>query len=229
MDTNSSSEVPLIDSAKKGDARWIVVTPATSTKIAMPGFWEIGRGGAQTPMTFATPREAWKQIAENQITELYDFIDNDSLPEDAVPKFQPAEVVCPCIVHPDGSITTDSHGLLFNGVPADWDVDSHAEQAAKWLSPSWNTGDVVISYKEFARDFIEAILGVDPDFLYATDGTDLNSFLGAGQTEADFINHARRRYGLGSDFECAGMSLFDLLRKIYELKAGTSADSAPNS
>jgi hypothetical protein len=229
MGSNSTSQGTIIDSAKKESAGWIIVTPATISKIAMPRYWEVGEGGTQTPVTYATQREAWKQIVENQISDLYEFIENEHLAEDAVPKFQPDDLVCPCIVNPNGSITTDSHGLLFNGVPADWDVDGDAEQAAKWLSSTWNTGDVVISSKEFSRDFIQRILGVDPDFLYATEGTDLNSFLGEGETETDLIDNARRRYGLGSDFKGAFLPLFDLLRKIYELKTGTSADSVSNS
>ena len=60
-----------------------------------------------------------------------------------------------------------------------------------------------ISYKEFARYFIQRNFGVDPDFLYATAAIDLNSILGEGETETDFINNARRRYGLGSNFKGA--------------------------
>jgi len=208
---------------------WIIITPISGTKDAVVGYWEVGGGGKQTPMTYATQREAWKQIVEDQIWRFEEFIEDDRLPDGKVPEFLPKNTVCPCTLNPDGSITTESYGLLFDGIPRESDFSITMAKDLKWRAPLWNTDEVSIGYQEFSRDFVESVLDVDPDYLYATEGTDLLSFLGQGETEDDYIKKARARYGLAEDFEGAGLALFVLLRKIYEMKTGAFASPGNNA
>ncbi len=198
----------------------MIVSPISGTNDAVVDYWEIGSAGKQTPMIFTTQRKAWKQIVEDQIWKLQEFMEDETLPDGKVPEFQPENTVCTCTIHPDGSISTESYGLVFDGVPFESDAPTAMAEDRKWRASRWNTEEVSIGYKEFSRDFVKSVLDIDPDYLYATEGTDLQSFLGQGEMEEDYIKKARVRYGLAEDFEGAGLTLFVLLRKIFELKTG---------
>ena len=202
---------------------WLIVSPISGTQDAVIGYWEVGEGGKQTPLTYDTQREAWRQIVEDQIWKLQEFMENEGLADERVPEFQPENTVCSCTIHPDGSITSESYGLLFDGVPLESDFSKTLAKGRKWLAPRWDTEKVSIGYNEFSRDFVQSVLDINPDFLYATEDTDLVSFLGQGETEEDYIGKARERYGLAEDFEGSGLTLFVLLQKIYELKTAPVA------
>ena len=139
---------------------WIIITPISSTKDAVVGYWEVGGGGKQTPMTYATQREAWKQIVEDQIWRFEEFIKDDRLPDGKVPEFLPKNTVCPCTLNPDRSITTESHGLLFDGIPRESDFSITMAEDLKWRAPLWNTDEVSFGHQEFSRDFVESVLDV---------------------------------------------------------------------
>lgn len=89
--------------------RWIVVTP-TVCQGDIPAYW----GEGDEPITYATEREAWKEIADTQIMKLNEFIDDETSDPDEVPEFEPEDYVIDCDVHPDGVITTGHHGVLFD-------------------------------------------------------------------------------------------------------------------
>jgi hypothetical protein len=89
--------------------RWIIVTP-TLCQGDVPAYW----GEGDEPITYATEREAWKEVADTQIMMLQNFIDDETLDPDEVPEFEPEDYVCECTVHPDGSITTETHDPLFD-------------------------------------------------------------------------------------------------------------------
>jgi len=77
--------------------RWITLINGT------PSTWESGDGNDR-PVTYATEREAWKDLADFQIMRLQDFIDDDTRDDDEVPEFEPEDYVVPCTVYPDGHI-----------------------------------------------------------------------------------------------------------------------------
>ena len=89
--------------------RWIIVTP-TVCQGDIPAYWDEG----DEPITYATEREAWKEVADTQIMKLNEFIDDETRDHDEVPEFQPEDYVIPCDVHSDGAITTEDHGVLFD-------------------------------------------------------------------------------------------------------------------
>lgn len=86
--------------------RWIVVTP-TICQGDVPAYWEDSE-----PVTYATEREAWKEIADTQIMKLQAFIEDGD--DNEVPDFTPEDYVVACDVLPDGAITTSDHGVLFD-------------------------------------------------------------------------------------------------------------------
>lgn len=87
---------------------WIIVTP-TICQGDVPAYW----GEGDKPITYATEREAWKEVADTQIMMLQNFIDDEDCDEDEVPEFEVEDYVIACNVHPDGVITTD-HGVFFD-------------------------------------------------------------------------------------------------------------------
>ena len=89
--------------------RWIVVTP-TICQGDVPAYW----GEGDEPVTYATEREAWKEVADTQIMKLNEFIDDETRDLDEVPEFEPEDYVIECDVHPDGVIATGPHGVLFD-------------------------------------------------------------------------------------------------------------------
>jgi len=89
--------------------RWVVVTP-TVCQGDIPAYW----GEGDEPITYATEREAWKEVADTQIMKLNEFIDDETRDSDEMPEFEPEDYVINCDVHPDGTITTGHHGILFD-------------------------------------------------------------------------------------------------------------------
>ena len=102
---------------KTSTPRWIIITP-TACEGDVPAYWEsVDR--LRIPVTYPTLREAYKEIADTQIMKLQEFIDNEDLEDDEVPEFEPEDYILPCDVYPDGVITTDPHGIFYDGVPKD--------------------------------------------------------------------------------------------------------------
>jgi len=93
--------------------RWIIIAP-TACEGDIPAYWEENDEGLRVPVTYASLREAYKEIADTQIMKLQEFIDNEDLPEDEVPEFEPEDYVLPCDVYADGVITTDPHGNFYD-------------------------------------------------------------------------------------------------------------------
>jgi hypothetical protein len=89
--------------------RWIIVTP-TICQGDIPAYWDED----DKPVTYATQREAWKEIADTQIMKLQEFIDDETRDDDEVPEFEPEDYIIPCDVHPDGVIATETHGVFFD-------------------------------------------------------------------------------------------------------------------
>jgi hypothetical protein len=89
--------------------RWIIVTP-TVCQGDVPAYWD----GDDKPVTYATQREAWKEIADTQIMKLQEFIDDDTRDDDEVPEFEPEDYVTDCCIYPDGVIATETHGVFFD-------------------------------------------------------------------------------------------------------------------
>jgi hypothetical protein len=93
-------------------SRWIVVTP-TMCQGDIPAYWDAHNN----PVTYATKRDAWREVAETQIMKLVAFKKETysrSGDPDEVPDFTPEDYVIPCDVHSDGVITTEDHGVLFD-------------------------------------------------------------------------------------------------------------------
>lgn len=89
--------------------RWIIVTP-TVCQGDIPAYWDE----TEKPVTYATQREAWKEVADTQIMKLQEFIDDETRDNDEVPEFEPEDYVTPCCIHPDGVITTEHHGTFYD-------------------------------------------------------------------------------------------------------------------
>jgi hypothetical protein len=83
--------------------RFIVLTE-TMCDGTIPAFWESNGKDSDRPLTYATAREAWKEIADFQIMRLQSFIDDDTRDPDETPEFEPEEYVLPCEVYIDGHI-----------------------------------------------------------------------------------------------------------------------------
>lgn len=83
--------------------QWIIVTP-TMCQGDVPAYWDE----TNKPVTYATEREAWKEVADTQTMKLREFIDNE------VPEFEPEDYIIACKVHPNGVITTEAHGVFFD-------------------------------------------------------------------------------------------------------------------
>lgn len=75
--------------------RWIIVTP-TVCQGDVPAYWDEDN----KPVTYATAREAWKEIADTQIMKLQEF--------------EPEDYVIDCCIYPDGVIATETHGVFFD-------------------------------------------------------------------------------------------------------------------
>ena len=91
--------------------RFIVLTETLSTGL-IPAYWEsTGNDPDHRPITFATARDAWKEVADFQIMRLQAFIDDDTRDPDETPEFDPEDFVFPCKVYPDGRIE-DSDGTI---------------------------------------------------------------------------------------------------------------------
>jgi hypothetical protein len=88
--------------------RWIVVTP-TLCQGDVPAYWD----GDDKPLTYATEREAWKEVADTQIMKLQEFIEDESRNPDEEPEFEPEDYVIECNVYSNGVITT-TQGVLFD-------------------------------------------------------------------------------------------------------------------
>jgi hypothetical protein len=103
--------------------RWIVITP-TICQGDVPAYWEEGdrKTDPRRPVTYPTEREAWKEVADTQIMKLQAFLDDEDLPDDEVPEFEPEDYICPCTIDTDGAITTEAHGVLYDpNNPKTWD------------------------------------------------------------------------------------------------------------
>jgi hypothetical protein len=83
--------------------RFIALTETMCDGV-IPEFWEHTKDTPDRPITFATQREAWKEIADFQIMRLQDFIDDDTRDDDEMPEFEPDGWVVPCTLYPDGRI-----------------------------------------------------------------------------------------------------------------------------
>lgn len=98
---------PLAESEVQAIPRWIIITPCQGD---VPAYWDEH----DNPITYATEREAWKEVADTQIMKLREFIDDETRDPDEVPEFEPEDYVIPCDLYPDGVITTDRHGTFYD-------------------------------------------------------------------------------------------------------------------
>lgn len=104
---------PLAESEVQAVRRWIIVTP-TMCQGDVPAYWDENDEGDNKPVTYATEREAWKEVADTQIMKLREFIDDETRDPAEVPEFETEDYVIPCDLYPDGVITTDRHGTFYD-------------------------------------------------------------------------------------------------------------------
>lgn len=95
--------------------------------------------GRQAPVVYATEEEAQREIADNQITRLQEFLDGQRDFEDAMTV---EEYIVPVCVHPNGDITElEGHRILWQSQPPEPGKCSAAPRRALAApSPSPSSG-----------------------------------------------------------------------------------------
>lgn len=96
--------------------RWIIVVH-TLCMGDQPAWWDIHEdqtespGYSSRPLTYATEREAWKEIADDYMTKLSEFLEDES--QESFDLSSDYSVMA-CTVHEDGVITTEDHGKFYD-------------------------------------------------------------------------------------------------------------------
>jgi hypothetical protein len=94
---------------KKDEDRWIILINTLCDGL-VPYEWESAKGQPDRPVTYATAREAQKEIADTIREYMRQFINDEREEMDLCEECQ----IFPCTVSHDGVITTEEDGVVFS-------------------------------------------------------------------------------------------------------------------
>jgi len=95
--------------------RFIIITPTIFTGD-IPAYFEAEEDGPDIPCTYATEREAAIEMLEDKIASLESQLVElkaGNITGDEIDYGQ-EDFIVPCTVHPDGTITTETHNPLYD-------------------------------------------------------------------------------------------------------------------
>lgn len=105
----SQNKVQQKTKAPKDQNRWIILVD-TVCDGWVPYEWKCEKGKPDSPVTYATEREAEKEVAEVIIEYLRDFIEDEREEMDLCEDCS----VVPCTVSPEGIITTEGEDVIWS-------------------------------------------------------------------------------------------------------------------
>ena len=111
----SQNKVQQKTKAPKDQDRWVILVD-TLCQGRIPWDWQCEEGKPDVPVTYATEREAQKEVVE----VIQDYLDQFMKDEREEIDLCEDCMVVPCTVSPEGIITTEGEGVVWSPFEDPW-------------------------------------------------------------------------------------------------------------